>query len=62
MAKTSPLMFIKQVQMEIRKVSWPTKKETIVTSVMISILAVVAAMFFLAADSMVALALRYILQ
>lgn len=62
MAKTSPAMFLKQVRMEIRKVTWPTRKETIVTAVMVSFLALIAAMFFLAADGLVAYGLSTLLR
>jgi len=62
MAKTSPVAFLKQVRMEIRKVTWPTRKETLVTAVMISVLALIASMFFLAADSLVGFALSYLLK
>lgn len=62
MAKTSPAMFLKQVRMELRKVTWPTRKETIVTSVMVSVVALIAAMFFLAADGLVAYGLSALLR
>lgn len=62
MAKTSPAMFLKQVRMEIRKVTWPTRKETVVTSVMVSVVALIAAMFFLAADGLVAYGLAALLR
>jgi preprotein translocase subunit SecE len=54
MAKTSPILFIRQVRQEISKVSWPTRKETIVTSIMVFIISIIAALFFLAADGIIA--------
>ncbi|MEJ2227046.1 MAG: preprotein translocase subunit SecE [Alphaproteobacteria bacterium] len=50
MAKTNPLEFVQQVRSETSKVTWPTLNETIVTTVMVVIMAAIAAMFFLAGD------------
>lgn len=62
MAKTSPLEFIQQVQAETRKVVWPTRKETIMTAVMVVILTTVLAVFFLATDSVFELIVRGLLS
>ncbi len=51
MAKTSPFEFIQQVRSEVSKVTWPARSETVVTTVMVIIMAVIAAIFFLVADS-----------
>ncbi len=48
--RTSPLEFLAQVRQEGEKVTWPTRKETLITSVMVFVMAVVASIFFLAAD------------
>ncbi|RYE96371.1 MAG: preprotein translocase subunit SecE, partial [Oxalobacteraceae bacterium] len=37
MAKTSPLEFIQQVRTETSKVTWPTRRETVMTGVMVVI-------------------------
>lgn len=50
MAKTSPAEFVKQVRQEAAKVTWPTRNETMVTTVMVVIMSVLAAIFFLLAD------------
>lgn len=50
MAKTSPAEFVKQVRQETSKVTWPTRRETMVTTIMVLIMSVVAAIFFLLAD------------
>ncbi len=50
MAKTSPAEFVKQVRQEASKVTWPTRRETMVTTIMVLIMSVVAAIFFLLAD------------
>lgn len=61
MAKASPLMFVRQVRQEIGKVTWPTRKETMVTVLMVIILSVLAALFFLAADGFINFIVQLIL-
>ena len=51
MAKTSPTEFIQQVRAETRKVIWPTRRETVMTGVMVMIMTTILAVFFLAVDS-----------
>jgi preprotein translocase subunit SecE len=50
MAKTNPVEFIQEVREEASKVTWPTRKETMITTVMVMIMVALAAVFFLAAD------------
>lgn len=50
MAKTSPAQFIRQVRQETAKVTWPTRKETAVTTMMVFIMVALAAVFFLFVD------------
>ncbi|MGN7999500.1 preprotein translocase subunit SecE [Sphingomonas sp. 22176] len=52
MAKTSPAEFIKQVQTETRKIAWPTRRETIMTGVMVMIMTTLLGSFFLGIDSL----------
>ncbi|MEH3037905.1 MAG: preprotein translocase subunit SecE [Sphingomonas adhaesiva] len=51
MAKTTALEFIKQVRTETAKVVWPTRRETVMTGVMVVIMTTVLAIFFLGVDS-----------
>lgn len=51
MAKTSPVEFLRQVQAETKKIVWPTRRETIMTGVMVMIMTTVLALFFLGVDS-----------
>lgn len=51
MAKTTPMEFIRQVQAETRKVVWPTRRETVMTGVMVMIMTVILAVFFFGVDS-----------
>ncbi len=50
MAKTNPFEFMQQVRAETSKVTWPTRKETMVTTAMVFVMVIIAALFFLAAD------------
>ncbi|MEM7620217.1 MAG: preprotein translocase subunit SecE [Pseudomonadota bacterium] len=46
--------FIQQVRSEVSKVTWPTRNETLVTTVMVFIMAILASIFFFAADQIIA--------
>jgi preprotein translocase subunit SecE len=50
MAKASPLEFVRQVRQEMNKVTWPTRKETIVTTIMVFVMVFICAVFFLVID------------
>jgi preprotein translocase subunit SecE len=53
MAKFNPLQFLQEVRSEGNKVTWPTRKETMITTAMVFILAIVAAIFFTIADQII---------
>jgi preprotein translocase subunit SecE len=50
MAKTSPFKFMQEVRAETQKVTWPTRRETAITTIMVFIMVLVASVFFFAAD------------
>ena len=50
MARTNPLTFIQQVRAEVAKVVWPTRREVTLTTVMVFLLAAIAALFFSLVD------------
>jgi preprotein translocase subunit SecE len=50
MAKSNPFEFMQQVRAETAKVTWPTRNETIVTTIMVFIMAILAAIFFFLVD------------
>ena len=50
MAKTSPFEFIQQVRSEVSKVTWPGRRETLITTLMVLIMVFAAAIFFFLAD------------
>ena len=59
--RTSIPQFISQVRAEGRKIVWPSRKETWITSVMVLIMVVIAAIFFFVVDAGLSVASRYIL-
>ncbi len=50
MARTNPFEFLQQVRTEVSKVTWPTRRETVITTIMVIAMSIAAALFFLAAD------------
>ncbi len=50
MAKTNPGEFVQQVRREVAKVTWPSRRETLVTTLMVFIFVAIASMFFLIVD------------
>jgi len=61
MTRTGPLEFIQQVRAEASKVTWPSRRETIVTSAMVVVMAVLASIFFLMSDQVISQAVRFLL-
>jgi preprotein translocase subunit SecE len=50
MAKTNPFEFFQQVRAEVSKVTWPSRRETLITTVMVFAFTFAAAIFFLVVD------------
>ena len=61
MAKATPQEFIRQVRQETSKVTWPTRKETAVTTGMVFVMVTVMAVFFFFVDQILAFGVRLIL-
>ncbi|HVK92554.1 MAG TPA: preprotein translocase subunit SecE [Mycoplana sp.] len=51
-SKTNPIAFLQQVRSEASKVTWPTRRETMITTVMVLVMVFFAALFFFAADQL----------
>jgi len=60
-AKTNPFEFIQQVREEAAKVTWPTRRETMVSTVMVFIMVVIASLFFLAVDAVLHRGVQWVL-
>ncbi|MEO0402736.1 MAG: preprotein translocase subunit SecE [Pseudomonadota bacterium] len=61
MATTNPLQFIQQVRSEVSKVVWPTRREVMLTTVMVFILAALTAVFFAIVDILIRWGLEVVL-
>ncbi len=57
----NPLEFVREVRTEAAKVTWPTRRETMVTTSMVFIFVVIAAIFFLVADKIIGFVVRTLL-
>jgi preprotein translocase subunit SecE len=61
MAKVSPFKFLQEVRAEGQKVTWPTRKETTVTTMMVFVMVFVASIFFLLADQVMRVGIGFLL-
>ncbi len=61
MSKTSPGEFVRQVRQEFSKVTWPTKKEAGVTTVMVFIMVFIMSLFFIGVDQVLSWFVSFIL-
>ena len=61
MSKVTPAQFIAQVRAETAKVSWPTRKETVTTAVMVVIMTTLLAIFFFGVDSAFSAIVQFLL-
>ncbi len=61
MARTSPAEFIRQVRQEVARVTWPSRKELTVTTAMVFVMVVVAAIFFFVVDEVLGYIVRFVL-
>ena len=57
----NPAKFIREVRQEMNKVTWPTRQETTVSTIMVLVLAVSSASFFLLVDGILAAGVQWIL-
>ena len=61
MARTSPFKFLQEVRAETNKVTWPSRRETLITTAMVFVMAAVMSVFFLVADQIIRLVVTFIL-
>ena len=62
MAKTSPAQFIRHVRQEISTVTWPSRKETGITTVMVFVMVAIASIFLMTVDMIFAELVQLVLQ
>jgi len=61
MAKVSPFKFLQEVRAEAQKVTWPTRRETMITTAMVFVMSALASIFFLLADQVIRLVVTQVL-
>ncbi|MGH1467178.1 MAG: preprotein translocase subunit SecE [Cognatishimia sp.] len=62
MARTNPAQFIQQTRAEVSKVVWPTRREVLLTTVMVFIMAALTAVFFALVDVIIRSGLEGVLS
>ena len=58
----NPFHFLQQTRAEVAKVVWPTRREVFMTSVMVLIMAILAAIFFAIVDWLIQTGLQGLLS
>lgn len=62
MAKVSPGEFVRQVRTETKRVSWPSRRETVVTAIMVLIMTTLLSLFFLGVDQVLGRTVKFLLS
>jgi len=60
--KTTPFQFLQQVRAEAAKIVWPSRRETTISTVMVLIMAFMAAIFFLLTDQAISFVIQFLLS
>jgi preprotein translocase subunit SecE len=60
MARKSPFEFIQEVRNEAAKITWPTRRETLITTAMVFVMVVIAAIFFTIVDQVIKFGLGFL--
>ena len=59
--RTNPITFLQPVRTEAGKVVWPSRRETIITTIMVFVFTIMASLFFFLADQILGLVVGYVL-
>ena len=62
MATTNPFQFIQQVRSEVSKITWPTRREVLLTTIMVFIMSAVAALIFALVDLLIRSGIQSVLN
>lgn len=60
-ATWNPVKFLQEVRQEVSKVTWPTRQETLISTVMVLVMVTLASLFFLAADQIISFVVQWVL-
>jgi preprotein translocase subunit SecE len=61
-SKTNPFAFLQQVRTETLKVTWPSRRETLISTAMVLAMVIFASLFFFAADQVIGWVLSLVLN
>ncbi len=61
-SKTNPFTFLQQVRAEASKITWPSRRETMISTAMVLVMVIFAALFFFAADQLIGWVLSLVLK
>jgi preprotein translocase subunit SecE len=62
MAAINPIKFLQEVRQEVGKVTWPSRQETLISTVMVLVMVAAASIFFLASDQIIAWIVQWVLK
>ena len=62
MAFTNPFQFIQQVRSEVSKITWPTRREVFITTIMVFIMSAIAALIFALVDLLIRSGIQSVLN
>ena len=61
MAKSNPFQFLQEVRSEATKVTWPSRRETTITTIMVFVMVALSSIFFFFADQIIRLLITFVL-
>ena len=60
--KTSPALFVRQVRQELQKVTWPSRRDTLISSLIVILLIFLFSIFFLLSDQVWSFSIKKIIE
>ena len=60
--KTSPALFVRQVRQELQKVTWPTRRDTFISSLIVILLMILFSLFFLLSDQVWSFSIKKVIE
>jgi len=62
MAKTNIFQFFREVRQETARVTWPTRRDTAISTGMVFLMVILASVFFLIVDQLLSIGVRFLLN
>tara|TARA_B100000902_G_scaffold342351_1_gene346362 strand:+ start:229 stop:426 length:198 start_codon:yes stop_codon:yes gene_type:complete len=62
MATLNPFQFIQQVRSEVSKITWPTRREVLLTTIMVFVMSAIAALIFALVDLLIRSGIQSVLN